>query len=1520
LSFVITNKLKIQEMNKMKKIINKNSFRFVILLLFIFLNVSVHAQGRDIQNELRDFYETKYNYKQDVYQRTLKFIQENPNASGLPTLYFNVAELSVEIDREDISKTIHYYQKVLELDPNFPNKDIVLYNIGYFSFLDVVNKRNEARYKNLDKVMNWPDDLRLSEDKLQVSINSYTEVMNEFPLSIYHTEAIYRLGTIYFEIATDSRNPMQFYPNAIDYFNRVVQKEDDPLYTFGLFQRGWAYFSSGNFDLAIDDFSKIITVLKNDTTKRAFFEADAIENIAFSLIEKDGTDFVQKSAAADKAKELLRNFVSPEYARKVLLKAIELKLTYSAPMQAIDLYNTYIDLYPLSLEVPTYMDSIITIYKRYSNRTRNNEDARDQIVLQKIRITDQFTPDSEWFKVNKDKPIQQQMGIIREAYEFVETRYHNQFVQSPTFENYEVYRKLVDNYVNFKMFTDIAALEKIESMRKRIVDNSLHYATLSDNPSLYFTAINYIRNYNTEYPEHTNQAQYREDIFYCYEQVYSLLKDKIVETSFVDSLNQIELTKKELENVFINATVDYENLLVSDKYTKPNKNDELIRITYHRADIYYNREDYDLAYQNFQKLLTYQLTAPLYKTTYSILAEISEMKGDFYASEQNYRNAIKYASKDEQKDFENNILASIRLAADSMLNSEDYQKAADEYLRLSKELESTNQEQSISYIMQAIDVYKKTGNHEKAEELFMQIAKKKTDIREVLAAYTGAWSIADSLKNWQKSESLRNQFVSRFPASNEAYNLRLKMIDWYENEPFKDKNKAAQMYLTLHDDAKNMDIGADKRESLFIKAIQLYQQINNETRYIELINQFAKVYPYHEATQELLRNVAITHNNNKNVEAMLAFEKQYPNHPYSMELLKSVARIYNENKQTDKFEDIARYIYKKDPSIDLLTDIALGKIKDKYDQIDLAFRDKNYKEMRQRITEFKSLDKKYQADGISLPLTTMYDRFNYYEKHIDYYDRFDKKILFTENNIIKATPNTLLRVNADTEFKKHLDGGTERIKVLMRTCDTAQKDIIALVQEGAEFSLNTEQRTKALYVVAKSYDYSHEVVLAQIQLFINVATQLNNPVMNENPVQQKTFKDQIKAYGNVKASEFLKKAAQWYQTLLVQFYDDKDYSDEWTKLALARLVELGVRSEKEEISIFADQNWKINKQSITRYETAMAQESVWSKPDIVSGNFFIEKGNILKLNDFVTYIPAQYNAEIRPEALVINYVATGKTVVTVNDMPIDREPIIVDTLIINEKEYTHYKIAIGRNLRKGLNDILFIHEPIGSSEQYFSAKITGQFDIEQLKFHRTTEEHYLYTDYSWVSKTGNVSITNLNLDNTWKSVSKSNFSFFKPQMFNMENTGALDIWHSSIDTTKVTTVFFAKEINIPAKIHQATIRFIGEKTTTIWINEEKVIDNYEVVYDTRLSKVDSHSLSVNQLKEGKNTIVARVNGDVKYKGFILEMHYITDKSDRVGAVKLPSPAYVSEVQQKKDNESDAITDALEENSTNQLKE
>ncbi|RLC52889.1 MAG: hypothetical protein DRZ79_00440 [Candidatus Cloacimonadota bacterium] len=959
-------------------------------------------------------------------------------------------------------------------------------------------------------------------------------------------------------------------------------------------------------------------------------------------------------------------------------------------MQAIDLYNSYISLYPTNKECPTYIDSIISIYKRYPSRTRNNLDAKQLIEQQLIRIVKNYTPDSAWYNKNKNNDISSELKVIKKAYEFLEPKFYNNFVKSGSKEDFDKYEQLVKNYTGFEEFNDSESLAKKLEMRKRLVDMSLDLAENTQKPENYFIALANMQKFNSENPNGKDFYIYEDNIYYCYEKIYELLKPIVQKEVFVDSVLNISLDENGLDSLYVEANLKYEKVLESPEYPdKKGREEQLTKLIYERAEIRYKHEDWQLAFEDYHKLLVYEIPNELKKLAYSRLAEISQNSGDFASAEKYYREAEKYAGEKERKVFENNIFASIQSNANYLMDSGDYLSAAEKYLKLSRELEKKDPEKSTGFKLKAIEAYKKAGDYQKAIDLLLDIASKKKTKEEILTAFASAWEIADSLKNWDQSVKLREQFVEKFPNSKEAYAVRLQIIGFYEGEQFNDKIQAAEMYLALFNDADKMDIGTDKKENIYLKAIGIYQELNMEDKEIEL---------------------------------MLNFEKMFPQHPKANEFLQKVAFIYHERGEDDKFEKLARYIYKKDPSIDLLTGIAVQKLKEIKAEIDTLFITKQYDLMNEKILEFKHLDKSYQKDNLSLPLESIYQQFSYYQDYVSYHKKFAEKIASLEA-FLKKSPQSLIKVNALTKWKDNLVGGKNRIKKLMEKDNKIKNEIISLIQEGNNYELATEDRTHALYLVGKIYDYSADVVEKQVQKFINVSVQVNNEQLQQNPELQKKTKAALLKAGKKLSIEFRREAVKIYQSLLVTFHDDKNYNDKWTDLALERLYELNVRKPVVYEHVFSDATWLTNNRELTDLSKSMLVDSLWNFVNTTSYHVF-DEAKVIDINvPFESYVYTKFISKSNPEAIVIDYVADDTLDVYLNgskivDLPVVKDTITIDSTIV----LPYFSVKVDSLVETGENSLVF-KIPADSTDSYFGAHVIMEFDKRKLEKNNVDTEN-----------------------------------------------------------------------------------------------------------------------------------------------------------------------------------------------------
>ena len=1433
-----------------------NKYRLFIFFLFVIFSVSIivaqtnFTGSSELNSELREKYQEKVNYKKDVYDRTLRFVNDNPEMLGLATLYFNIAEMSTEINISDPATTTEFYRKVLTYDDDFLNKDVVLYNIGFFGFKSKIDKRNQGRQNNIKLVMNWPDSLRLTEESLEYIINSHIELTETFPESAYLTEAFYRLGIIYFELALDAHTPQKYFQKSVEYFDKVALQENDRLQNYGLFQRAWTNFAMGDFTHAIDDFTTILEIINSNSLQieTTFFEADAIENIAFSLIEYDGTDFVQYSEAASKAKEIFHTFVSDTYGKEILLKSISLKHDYNAPMQAADMYNAYIALYPGSIECPSLVDSIVTIYKNNPNRTRKGVAAEELIIDQYKRLTIEFRADSLWYQTNKEKEISDQLEIIKSAYEFLEPKYYNAFAASKAEEDYLQYKELVYNY---SKYTGFDSEEYTNNTNKNIADFSQELAENSQDPRLYFETIDNINNFIKNSPEFPKIFDYQETKFYNYERIYAILDSTVEQHAFIDSTRNLNLDRQGLDSLFITATNRYQDFLKNYEGDENRVEKELIKIIYQRAELYYNIEDFDKAFVNFEYILQYQIENDLKKVIYSRLAEISQNKNNYDDAERFYREAVKYATPEEKENFNNNILATMQAKATTLADSADFTTAAQQYMKLSKELEIVDPDKSIGFIVNAIESYQKAEQNQTAIDLYLDIASRKESKNDILAAYISAWTITDSLQDWSQSESLRKQFINKYKDSNEAYKLQLQIIGFYEGEQFNDKEKAAQMYLQLHDDSERLDIGEDSRESIFLNAYKIYVDLENE---------------------------------NKIVELSLSFERLYPNHPKSNDFLINVAKIYNDRNESKKFEELASYLYKKDPTIDLLVKVAADKLKLVNAEVDSFFVAEQYDLMFEKIREFEELDKHYLAEGLKLPTDAIYDNFNYYTRYSTFSDKFHDGIDEVRFGFLNKTPDELIRVNELTEWKKHLVEGKRRIPKLMDLADEEKAKIIALIQEGNEYDLKTGDRTEALYIAAQAYYYSAEVVNTQIQKYLDISKQLNNEQMSANPVQQEQYKNTIMNNGNQIRLNFLKKAVQIYNTILSTFSTGKDYSDEWVEKTYNRLVELGIEKPKIKKYYYSDNTWKSNKEQITDLALTQNNSTMWGNVHIATEQVAFDSANVITLTDtFATYIKKDIEVEIKPELLYISYAFNQPLEVYINNFLIEKEAEMKKELAhVGNRILPQYHLFTSKYLVDGKNTIIF-KVPVGVNQEnaaIFAAELSVQFDKEVFEHYQATEQFTLYSDFTWMTRkvgSNTVNDSTESDEEVWIPANGSNFKFFKAQMYGMEDSEAVGIWYPVIDSNNVETVIFRKDIEIAGEVTYAILRCIGQNTISIWINDQLVVEDKGIVIDDRLKKVQPFEDTIAQLLPGLNSIKIQVDGGKEYKGLIFEMTYRAKK-------------------------------------------
>ncbi len=1426
---------------------------FCVLLMF-----TVSSLVAMTLNDLEQEHQKLLEFKRDIYNQIQTDIRENPDSPDLPYLYFRLAQLSSEIEGiENPAKTANFYQKVLDLEPNFPDKDVVLYNLAFFAYEAAKKSRDEKRESDIALAMNWPDSHRLSEDQplVKTAIDAYTEIYIKYLDSPYNSEALFRLGNIYYDLGFDARKSAKYYTVASKFFDILARRDGDPYQNFGIFYRGWVNFTKGDYQDAIDDFSKILkTIKQGEATEdfKTYFESEAIENIAYSLIEADSTNFEQRSRAAAFARESFNQLVDEKIGKRILKEAIDLKLQLNAPMQAVDIYKAYVNLYSMSLEAPSYIDSVMNVYKRYPNRLRE-EDIYQSVKKEQEFLVENYKFGSDWYIANEGKlGFDDQLVVIRKAYKFLAPDYLIAFQNSNSEDDFRRYRMLFEDYKKYPQFAQMDEAEgEGDWFFEYELSSAAGYLTLADqseDPGKYLLAHEQLTEINTGFPDNTRYIANETNAFYCIERVYEILNPTIEQNPYPSPVDSLLITKPVLDSMYVAASVRYEQTLTSEKYQAAEKEDDLKKIIYRRAELRFENEDLDLAYADYEKLLNLQISDEIRKIAFSRLASINETRGDYTMAIDFYNQAANFAKTGEERDaIKTNIAAAYQADAEQLKGMGNFQQAAEKYIRLSDEIAFKDSAQWIAFRVKAIDMYNKIPQYDMSISLLKEIAKSQNRIDDVLGYYVRAWNIADSLMmNPQLGEQLRWEFIDLYPKSNQAYNIQLEIIKHYEDNPATEE-AAAQMYLDLHAKAADIDLGDDKIEDLMLNAIAIYRDLHNDSKLIEL---------------------------------MLAFESTYPAHAAANEFLIEVAKMYKNMGDQGKYKDMALYINRKDPSIALLESIASDELKEIFIDVNTLFEAKSYDSMRERIKQYKDIEKTYKQEGLDLRIESVYERFDFIENYIAWESTYNDVIKELDAYLEKS-PNDLLLVGEPTKWKAKV---VPRMKNLVKNADALYNKVLDVIANGKEYDITEMQTTKALYLTGQIFEYSYQSLIEQLKKYLEITTEAQE-YRDAGPATYQQFAGAIASISNEYRSELQKKYLQTYLTIVTNFTDKTGYTDQYTELAMEKLIEEGIRKPKEYQQIVMDNSWMINSSPIDVTDPASIAAASWMPIATITSATHDEKGLIefceVEADSTDVLFRSTMTAEIQPELLTFDYFCNQPVQIYINNTLVQNQPNLVDTLVVDGLDMPHYTVVTSRALQQGKNTIGFQITPGDSlMTMLFSAQYQAQYDKADLEFFRTTEERDIATDYSWYTlRAAEVDPAITAPDSTWKLAGKGNFSFYRVQVQMMDDTNAIEIWSPEIDTSKVSTVYFMKTFDIDTEVLEGSMSLLAEKIGSVWINGVNIFDSMEIMIDQQLSQVLPYQmpLDASYFVQGRNTILIRVEGGSKYKGLMFDMNMFVRK-------------------------------------------
>ena len=1408
--------------------------------------------------------------KKDLITRIQNFINNNPNFQAVAQpngtylisnadLYYNLAELQYAVYMDTPNIALESYRKVVQLDPGNVNMAATLYNIGFISSQLSYQRidTNKSRFYEIHKeALTLDDASRYKESDFAEAISSYQKIVDNYTTSPYYEESLYRLGILYYFIATDADQPQRYYAIATNYFDTIINKPDSKYKYDAIYQRGWLRLNSyqeQDLKLAMNDFLTLLNAVDSgqisDPVVAKDYRDDAVDNIAFCLIALDGTDFNSYAKGVQEIQNLVNTYKNPEVINRIVDKATINKLDLASTLQAVDFIWLKINMNPLAIENPALVDSILKLYAgaKYELREGKNFDQISQELYQNI-ITN-YGKNSAWYAANKNNDrIAPQLAVINNAFEKRANFLYNEFLDDPVNESKLLaYNQHIEQYADFPELqgANYATWKAQTDKTNLLLVNKL--AESSNLPKYYLSAIRNLQEFNAKYPQDEDYFL-NEGLIYTYSyNVYNLMKDLYGDGFQPEPA--LPANADELFAMFQSNSQRFIGVLRSDAYKNPEREKQAVDILLSLADIQYDRGKMPEAKALYLSALENESLIPngTKFTVYGKLALIADSEKNYAQAEAYYRSALTYASTPaERETITSNILYQIQNSYEAAERAGNYSLAASERLRLATEMKPAETKRITGYKMGAQEAYLKAKEYQKAIDILLELAGSGTDIDNIYYYYYRAYEIANAdtaMNNPEYANTILDSFISKYPSSNQAFKLRLARIEEMEKNVTQ-KNAAAEAYLALYEEVKNKNIntGEITPDYLLTKAADNYRDARNRDKEIETYNLVIATYPKHT-------NVI----------------------PY-MQLM---ADYYLDKGDTLKYEQLAKEIHQKDRTKSAYYQwIANAKLKKLMDKFDNAYKNKNYPDAFKYRDEYKRVETAYKKDGLNFETEEFKSSVNYayFAAVEEEYNNLQKRITFLKNydnqlnaiehgTLLTASPGALLKVNQSTTWNNHLIGGSYRripnFKASVKA-EVAKVNKLLANADKEKIDLENYRRLHALNLIARIYDKGVTVINTQIGVYVRTAF--------EAEAVRQQYADGLDAFiawiSNEQSNDLLNLEYTTHLNIY-NFYQMAGYTDYYTQQSFAKLQEWNLVPDYKIDEYILSSDWT---QKIDQNESRLPVSSITSPKGIRLGCMQLPAGKELNLNRTI-------NAKLLPEFALLHLVYPYDVKIRLNGTDLEPGVVPTDTLDVNQPgtttRYAYLLPATAWAEGQNLIELTVPNSSSGQQNLYLTLQVFT--DRQKIAASIPPETVMLYTDPTWRIVTVN---PETGTETTMPATITSNFGMALDKIVGLEGNYAKPIW--APETTPLSSVILETDFYLDTEFREGQISFVAPDFASIYLNGQELTTDVSPDIVTEPFEVTAVAVTINptMVTTGKNTLRFVVTNNSNYRGFIATVKII----------------------------------------------
>ncbi|WP_205507674.1 tetratricopeptide repeat protein [Myxococcus vastator] len=295
------------------------------------------------------------------------------------------------------TETMGIYEDILRAYPDYPQRDEVLFSMGYNYY--ELGRREDA-------------------------VVRYEELIRDFPTSQFVPDAYIQLGNHYFE--NNKLIPAkQNYEKARD---SGVPK----IYAYAVYKLSWCDYNTGDYEPGLKKLHEVVDYASK-SPELGDLRTEALNDLTVFYVQ------------LDQPKQAISYFKEKAPAQRVgrLLAKTAAGLVDAGHFDsAILTYRTLVDDEPMGANAPEYQQAIV--------RAHEGLRQRQQVRKEMKRMVDLYSPGGQWWQANEDKTtvLRNAFNVTEEAMRVMVTEYHQEAQKTRQVETYRLARDIYKQYVD----------------------------------------------------------------------------------------------------------------------------------------------------------------------------------------------------------------------------------------------------------------------------------------------------------------------------------------------------------------------------------------------------------------------------------------------------------------------------------------------------------------------------------------------------------------------------------------------------------------------------------------------------------------------------------------------------------------------------------------------------------------------------------------------------------------------------------------------------------------------------------------------------------------------------------------------------------------------------------------------------------------------------------------------------------------------------------------------------------------